>query len=141
MTNPLDDALRKLDDRARQDAADRERRAADAKVRREKFAGLVSDFLRRMNRAANPGCTHSLKVSRFNRENTWNLHYAYGDYKGGILLAPDGRVVCEQRDKRGYASFSMVPYSEVSDDWLYLNQDFGHLAQRMAEELRKHNVT
>jgi hypothetical protein len=143
VNDPLDAALHRLDAQARAEATDRDRRAQEAKAQREQLVALIAGFLRRMNNAnpPNPGCTFAMKVGRFRTENVWNLGFQYSDDKGGIIIAPDGRVNCERRDKRGYVSFSMIPYTEVDEDWLYRQyRNFAHLSRRMAEELRKHGV-
>jgi hypothetical protein len=126
MGNPLDDALRSLDEQAARRRRDKE----DANRRKRQFDALVNDFLSRMNSAGNPGARYygNLKAS------AWTLIYGHdsNDYDEVIFLTVDGRI-----RKLGSAQpVRVAGFYEISFD----RYEIGTLTSSMASLLRKYGV-
>jgi hypothetical protein len=137
---PLDDAVREYKQWAADEAArrqrDRQRDEEETEAQRRKLRSLLEDFLRRMNRAGNPGTTTDWKVGRFRKVGAWWLCYE-DDFEGkqwGFLLTVDGRIPRSQYR----AGTRLVPYSEYVD--LLEDRKLARITRSMAELLSRNGV-
>lgn len=133
MSSPLDDAFRKLDEKARRDAIAAKIQEEDQRKQNELFISLATDFLSRMREAGNPG-TKTIKLSLFERIKGWRLIIVNSENPTKIFLTVKGTVQLNDY-------ISSRPFVEVSKFDI-----FGHgnwqdaLAQSMALELRSHGL-
>jgi hypothetical protein len=126
LTNPLDDALRRIREESALSAQQRQQSQEWEQAERAKFCALVQDFVARMNRADNPGAHggrhYAVRSRKFRKpvhtpigpymEPYWEVGYEnYTDERTGhtspftICITIDGRV---SKDAYGDAKWEFV---------------------------------
>jgi hypothetical protein len=131
MGNPLDDALRSLDESIELAAKHRAQRQAEHEVRRRRFHDLVTEFLARMGAMGNPLTDIEIRESRFRTVRAWTLIYDNRNKPMHLALTVDGRVYVGRTKQNKYG---LVPYTNehgIRDD-----QQFDLLEQSMASRIR-----
>lgn len=134
MTNPLDDALRQHDLKAASLLSQAAATDALDQVALQKFQDLVSDFVRRMQRAGNPGTNWDRKQGPFRKVRGWSLTYESGDAWRRVPVQVDGLVP-------DFSSPSAKDYVQPKYSNLVLTEkQLQTLALSMAEVLRDNSV-
>lgn len=139
VTGPLDDALRSADISARLNAEREKKASLERAFQVDRLRQLASDFLRRMNRAGNPG-TSQMKTSGGHID-AWTFFYVdETDHSRSFMLTPDGVPHVEEFRRFGRTKYrnSIKPATELS---IYLDKkELNDVAASMARLIRRYNA-
>jgi hypothetical protein len=89
VSNPLDDAISKIDGSSARRQAEAAEHSRLARETRAELIQVIEDFLGRMDALGNPGM-REVEKKHFRKITAWHVGWVWSDYQGGFWLKPDG---------------------------------------------------